>query len=435
VRERFDGSDLSSRFVVTYYGLPEGRGLEPVSGVMLARHSTCWFIDATPTCDEPESRGVRLAADMFFFPRPGFVWEQTSHPYPLGFQNDHQGGVGDVYARFAFVDRDGDGHTDAVQFESRDNNARQIAVIDGYSPAIDMRFHRFAIDLIGDRATAYFDGRKIAEHPFKPDQPVWVVGRNEYINVLMDDIALTCLDNTSAAPGAPQPVDLSMFGEVSEAHRCCYLRGLGSEAYGIEQTFTAGQMLVAGTWSIGAAPPLWPTSAKQLADCNSLILGNVPIPSIGPGGIEIIETFLEQGRSLIVLGGIDAYDAPAWKRSGLDRWLPIELPDARLTLQPIGEAPLRIGKSHQVTAGLDPATCPPVRWLHTIDRTRPGAITVLTAGDRPLLVLWEKDGARVACLLGTPYGDVGDNYIGWEQWPTLITQLLRWAERSGGPEP
>ena len=200
VRDGFAAEKIDPAWVVTYQAREVRPGLRQVSGLLLARHSVVWHRSSPEITLSRDGQGVRLAADLFFYPRPGFEWQQTSNPYPLGFQNDTQGGVGTTYARFSLVDGDGDRYTDTIRFETGSGDGRLATDLAGYNPATNQEFHRFAIDWRPEVITAYFDGKPFARHEIAIAGPLCVASRNEYVNALVDNLELIRLDADSGPP-------------------------------------------------------------------------------------------------------------------------------------------------------------------------------------------------------------------------------------------
>lgn len=81
---------------------------------------------------------------------------------------------------------------------------------------------------------------------------------------------------------------------------------------------------------------------------------------------------------------------------------------------------------------IDVSAKPRVRYVHDVE-VKPGAKVVLTVGGRPFLVIGEVGPmkARVACILGAPMGDVGENtpFWAWCDWPYLLRQILWWSTK------
>lgn len=425
-RDDFSAKPLDAAWVVTYDPLPPA--LEVTRGLLVVKHSSSWYMPSRQMDISKFPSGVRLSADMFFYPRPGFEWEQTGAPYPLGFQ-DEQGGVGRTYARFALIDINGDRYTDAVEFQAKSGDANYKAFLPGYNPATDQEFHRFAIEWKPAEVAAYFDGKRFAQFSVKIDKPLWVVGRNEYVNVLLDNVTLSELKPGSGVPGdAPEVV--SQRGPIARAApdkiKYWYFEGLGYEAYRIEEMFQAGALTACEAWSQGIRPPLPPVDYDQLAAHDVAIIAGVDLASIGPGGKRLLRDYLRGGGGMLVLGGKVGYACGGWRGSELEQFLPIRLGNANNDLDRMSDGFLTPGESHWITQGLDLSRKPKAEYVNTISGAKEGAKVILKAGERPFLVVWERDGHRVACLLGTPYGAASENYFGWSEWPVLVKRTLLW---------
>lgn len=425
-RDDFSGQLLKKAWEVTYQSVSPG--LQQMRGLLVVKHSTSWYLPSQRISVAKYPNGVRLSADLFFYPRPGFEWIQTGNPYPLGLQNE-TGGVGTAYARFAFIDSDRDRHTDTIRFESKSGDRRFATDLAGYNPAADESFHRFVIDWQPDEVKAYFDGKLFATHKISIEEPLWVVGRNEYVNVLMDRFELARLGPKSGPPRAASSPN-TRKGRVTRHRpdqvRYWYLQGLHYEAYQIEQMFPPGIVTVSEAWSDGMLPPLPPIRYEELIKYEAAIIANVDLTTLGPVGKRILRDYVRNGGGLLVLGGKGAYASGGWRGSIMEEMLPVRLDRDPWDIEELKAGELKRGAAHWITEGLSLSGKPRAEYVHKVAGVKSGAKVLLNAGDKPFLVLWEKDGGRVACILGTPYGSAKDNYFGAECWGELVKRALLW---------
>ena len=430
-RDDFSGRSLSPAWVKTYEPYEVRPGLIQVRGLFLARHSVSWYVPSHEITIAHHRHGVRLAADVFFYPRPGFEWHQTGAPHPLGFQNS-KGGVGTAYARFTFVDADRDKFTDTLRFETKSGDRRFSTDLAGYNPATDNHLHRLAIDWKPGEVKACFDGKPFATHKIRIKEPLWVAGRNEYINVLMDNFELVKLGRKPQPPGAAAA--FSTKGSAtshakSDRVRYWYFQGLHHEAYGIEQMFPAGVLTVSEAWSHGMAPPLPPIEYEELVRHDAAIIANADLRTIGPMGKRILRDYLRSGRGMLVLGGKAAYASGGWRGSVMEDVLPVRLSESPRDIEKLENGRLKQGDPHWITEGLDLSMKPRTDFINKVVGVKQGATVLLYAGNRPFLVIWEKDDYRVACILGTPYGSGEAIYFGWDGWNGLVRRTLLWLGR------
>lgn len=428
LRDDFSGDKLNPAFAVTYEVREVRPGVSQVRGLLLVRYGVSWYMPSPRIAIAKYPHGVRLAADIFFYPRPGFAWGQTGNPYPLGFQ-DSEGGVGSNYARFTFLDSDRDRITDTIRFQTSDGARRMDTDLKGYNPATDQNFHRFAIDWTPNEVRAYFDGRLFATHKISIRKPLWVVGRNEYINVLMDDLELVKLGPNSKPP-APAASFAQKKASVVRAPpgkvRYWYFQGLGCEALRLEEMFPPSVLTATEVWSDGAKPPLPPIEYEQLIRHEVAVIANADLTVIGPAGKRLLRDYLRNGGAMLVIGGNVGYALGGWKDSVLEEMLPVRLHKNPRDLAPLANGRLRPGRPHWIIKDLDLSSGPQAQYINVVDGVRTGAETILYAGDKPFLVVWEKGGCRVACILGTPYGSAKKNYFGRQGWDNLLKRTLRW---------
>ena len=192
LKDDFSGKKLGEMWKQTY---PEDPRMKIEKGALNVKWGTVWYIPSRKFSIADYPGGLRLVADMKFYPRTGYEWQPTSHPHALGFQNN-KSGVGTVYARFTVEDFDRDGTVDSVKFMTKSTKQQYVTQVKGYNPRTDREFHQFRIDWLPDRVEAYLDGKLVTTHDYPLDEPLWVVGRNEYCGTIIDNF------NVSAIPAA-----------------------------------------------------------------------------------------------------------------------------------------------------------------------------------------------------------------------------------------
>jgi uncharacterized membrane protein len=189
----------------------------------------------------------------------------------------------------------------------------------------------------------------------------------------------------------------------------------------------------------GAKLSVFPLDYDVLMRYDAIIACNVSMECLGIVGREMARDYLGHGGSLLVLGGKAAYAAGRWRDTGLADMLPVELEQSLFDIDRVEAGELAAGDAHWITDGLCMDSRPRVEYAHRV-RARDGARVVLTAGGRPFLVVWERGAARVACVLGAPYGDElpgrGPLFFAWDEWPRLMARTLLWVgRRTAGTRP
>lgn len=202
LKDNFGSDKLGRMWKQTY---PEEPQMRVLNGALEAKWGTVWYIQPKKFSIRDHPAGLRLTADMKFYPQTGYEWKPSSHFHPFGFQNN-KGGVGTVYARFSVDDSDRDGTVDSIRFVSKNGGQRYIHLVKGYNPRTDREFHRFRIDWFPDRVEGYLDGRLVAVHVHALAEPLWVVGRNEHGGTILDNFSVMALGSALKSASYTDPV-------------------------------------------------------------------------------------------------------------------------------------------------------------------------------------------------------------------------------------
>ncbi|MDD5677343.1 MAG: hypothetical protein PHW60_05035 [Kiritimatiellae bacterium] len=171
----------------------------------------------------------------------------------------------------------------------------------------------------------------------------------------------------------------------------CFVRGPG------------GRFLSYGT--AGAAEP--DLSEQQLLNFKIVVLGDLDAAELGSARAEALIKFVENGGSLMILGGHKAWGAQGLMAGPLSKIMPIKAAE-QLTLQEnqVDLALTGEGRAHPVFTTEDAAAwnkIPPILSIFTGGALSPGATTLLTAeapgGRQPVLVVQKYGQGKVAALL------------------------------------
>lgn len=234
---------------------------------------------------------------------------------------------------------------------------------------------------------------------------------------------------------------------IDDGIRYFLMSGLLSEVYQFDEAFrragakpATADLPQTAHYSLsvyGAGPKLttFPLDYDALMRYDALIAANVRIDCVGIVGRHMLQDYLTHGGGLLVLGGKAAYGGGGWAGSDLEVLLPLRVDTGPSDIRKLASGVLKPGERHWIVRSIDLQEGPRVSYVHNA-RIKNGAKVLLYAGGHPFLVVWEKDGARVACILGTPYTDDsaggGPEFLNWAGWPDLLTRTLQWLGRREG---
>jgi len=173
----------------------------------------------------------------------------------------------------------------------------------------------------------------------------------------------------------------------------------------------------------------FPGSWEQFMSHNLVVLANVDAPALGTRGRVLLEEHVRHGGSLLVCGGPFAFQRGGYRHTALDRLLPCEMlgnnrvrAEGGLVMRPAE------GAEKILPADLSWEMAPRVYYYHPA-KPRPGATVLVTAGDEPLLVVWQVGEGRVAALLATAEGDPPPDQLAFWDWgdmPRLVASVSKW---------
>ncbi|MFH1968713.1 MAG: hypothetical protein ABIJ53_00165 [Verrucomicrobiota bacterium] len=190
----------------------------------------------------------------------------------------------------------------------------------------------------------------------------------------------------------------------------CFVRGPG------------GRFLSYG--AAGAASP--DLSEEQLLNFKIVVLGDLDAAELSNARAETLIKFVENGGSLVALGGPKAWGAQGLMTGPLGKILPIKAAE-QLTLQEnqVALALTGEGRAHPIFTTEDAAAwskIPPVLSLFTGGTLSPGATTLVTAeapgGRQPVLVIQKYGQGKVAAILT-------DSLWRWQLAPGKINYYQR----------
>jgi uncharacterized membrane protein len=187
------------------------------------------------------------------------------------------------------------------------------------------------------------------------------------------------------------------------------------------------------TWA--NSPPnaieTFPGTYDELFSYNTVVLSDVNYKAVGDIGFEMICDYVQQGGSLLVVGGPYALGNGEFEGSRFLEVLPVTL-SGPFDLKWAGK-----GKSwdlkpvkaeHPVLKGVSFEKNPRVFWHHFVT-PKAGAEVVLNAGDQPTLILGTYGKGKVAVLTLSPtgIGQEGETqWWDWEGWSPLVKNIFTW---------
>lgn len=158
-----------------------------------------------------------------------------------------------------------------------------------------------------------------------------------------------------------------------------------------------------------------------ICNINAKALGNRP---------EMLREFVKNGGSLLLLGGRFAFGSQ-YHNTPLEELSPVTFIESGFDLKShlTGlELKLEPGAFKGKLRDLDWSSKPSVFWIHETN-PKPKSKTLLTAGDKPLLVIGEYGKGRVAIFTGTVMGappQTQTPFWKWAGWPRLLAETIEW---------
>jgi uncharacterized membrane protein len=237
--------------------------------------------------------------------------------------------------------------------------------------------------------------------------------------------------------GFDKPDFATVARPAADRYRCLVVFGLYTHILNIDDALVGwrGKNGAAPEFTWANCPPnaieTFPGSYDELFAYNAVVLSDVNYKAIGDIGFEMLCDYVAQGRSLLVVGGPYALGNGEFEETRFLEVLPARL-SGPFDLKWAGK-----GKSWDLTpakaddprlAGVSFAQKPKVFWHHVVT---PKADTqvLLTAGDKPALILGKYGKGKVALLTLSPTGKEGDGEVAWWNWNgwfSLVQNVFTW---------
>ncbi len=221
----------------------------------------------------------------------------------------------------------------------------------------------------------------------------------------------------------------------NEKIKVLFFKGLFSGLYGIDdkmlQKLGGGSLVVSYHTFLETEPCLsyFPVDYSELMSYDVIVLGNIDFNTLKSVGAEMIRDFVENGGSLIILGGDRSYGQSGFTRTQLEELFPVEI-EKRGDIKKLDSLKLRGGKKIQAADNLY------VYYLHK-QKIKDGAEVLLEAGTFPFVVAKNIKKGKVVAILGTVYGTAqGDNTPFWlsSKWEDIMAEIMKqcWMQNDGG---
>jgi len=140
---------------------------------------------------------------------------------------------------------------------------------------------------------------------------------------------------------------------------------------------------------------------EQLAQFKIVVLGNLDAHTLGDERAKALVKFVDEGGSLILLGGDDAWSARGFAGSPLKDLVPVQMGSGEATEGKLNVILTTEGKTHPALQAVAQKWAKPMPVLSiypTTDSSK-GARVVMTADDKPLVVTQPYGQGKVAAIL------------------------------------
>jgi uncharacterized membrane protein len=220
--------------------------------------------------------------------------------------------------------------------------------------------------------------------------------------------------------------------------RVLFLRGFASRFFRVDEAIHAAfpDAEIVDGWldqsPVGLLLSYFPADYDDLLSYDLIVLGNLPAQPLDLIGQEMLTDYVKAGGNLLLLGGDQAFGQADFTNAGLIAQLPVQLGGKYNWRKIPGGGALRVTAESPVTKEVTFTGKEMVYYSH-LCTPKANAVTVVSAGDRPILVLnAAPDTGRVACVLATPFGEAAQGETAfWDApaWQTLMSNTVRWLIR------
>jgi uncharacterized membrane protein len=222
---------------------------------------------------------------------------------------------------------------------------------------------------------------------------------------------------------------------AADQYKCLVVFGLFTHILNIDDALAGwtGKTGAAPAFTWANCPPnaieTFPGSYDELFSYNVVVLSDVNYQAIGDVGFEMLCDYVQQGGSLLVVGGPYALGNGEFEDTRFLEVLPATL-SGPFDLKWAGKGQswdlLPVKADDPLLAGVSFAQQPKVYWHHFVT-PKANTQVVLTAGGKPALMLGQYGKGKVALLTLSPTGKEGDGEIAWwswDGWPQLVKNIF-----------
>ena len=173
----------------------------------------------------------------------------------------------------------------------------------------------------------------------------------------------------------------------------------------------------------------FPSSWRRLMDHHLVILTNVDAAALRARGRMLLEEFVNNGGSLLVLGGPFAFQRGGYQHTAMERLLPCRMGEkARLKAE--GGLVLKPTKDAKelLPADLSWEMAPRLYYYHPLE-PKDGTRVLVSADDKPVVMIGSIGKGRVAVVAATAEGDPPEGQLAFWEWgdmPRLVAGVCRW---------
>jgi hypothetical protein len=174
----------------------------------------------------------------------------------------------------------------------------------------------------------------------------------------------------------------------------------------------------------------------RYADYDVLVFSAIPHAAIGVENSYALVDYVKAGGGAFFTGGEYAFGKGGYMHTVLEReLLPLQCTGMVDTVYVDPPQPLEAGPDFAALNAKCDLTAKPAYWVRNEVVLKPGAKVFLKSGDRPILVGWQLEKGRVACLLVDHRGKSGPGvtaFFDWPEWPRVEEAVLRWLAPDAG---
>ena len=245
-----------------------------------------------------------------------------------------------------------------------------------------------------------------------------------------------------AAPRKHKAIDKPDFDTIERSSddqfRCLVVFGLYTHILNLDDAFSTtddGQSEVQFVWA--NCPPnaveTFPGTYDELFNYDVIVLADVNARALGDIALEMLCDYVHEGGTIVVSGGPYAYGNGEFQGTRFLEALPVHISgpfDLKWAGKGMSWSLKPAIADHAILDGVSFDEKPQVFWQHYLQPKRNSEV-ILTAGDKPALVVGNYGKGQVAALSLSPTGVATDGEVQWWDWNgwfPLVRNLFNWAK-------